>query len=111
MILNLLENVLTETQFYKTRKLLEAYPELLKGEEVVALTRDISAKTGIRSDHVIRDLKKIASVCGRFQVEPVYLDDRQKIVEDLFGFEEQRIQAGGRKVCRGLKLNWISWQS
>lgn len=109
MILELLKNVLTDTQFHKTKRLLEGYPQLLKGEEVIASTSTISKKTGIRSDHVIRDLKKIASVCGRLNVEPVYLDVAGFLVTNNSQqrVEEERVKLGGRNNSRGVKINWV----
>jgi hypothetical protein len=113
VIFDLLENILTETQFWKMKRLLSdgGYPQLLDGKEVVARTTDISKRTGIRSDHVIRDLTQIGKICGRLIVEPIYFDESNRVIEDYFGLEEKKIRLGGKNKSRGVRLSWNMFEA
>lgn len=111
-VLELLESALSKSQYSKIKKLFRSYPQLLDGEEVTVYTKDIAKNTGIRSDNVIRDLKKIASLCGRLDVEPVFIDkNTQNVIDDIQGHEERQVRLGGRSRSRGVRLRWVSWNN
>ena len=112
MILDLLKNVLSDTQYYKIKRLIDSYPGIFDGEEIVKPTGEISKNTGIRSDHVIRDLKKISSLCSRLVVESVLCDSYgNEITEEKSrSVEETKVKRGGRHISRCVKLQWKKYE-
>ena len=113
MIMDLLKTILTDTQYSKINRLFQRYPQLLEGKPILVSTKDIQKAVGIRSDHAIRDLKRLGEITGRLIVEEVVVEAKPnnfiKEVSDPFGYEQERIKKGGRHNARGMRISWITY--
>jgi len=111
-ILKEISSKLTESQQYKMKYLIQEFPKLLDEGEIVESTVHIKNKIpNISTNKVFRDFSAIANRTNMFTIEKVLVDDRGKIIDDIFGYEEEKIRRGAqekgkKKNCRYVRIIW-----
>jgi hypothetical protein len=105
-LLKNLESLLTGPQYFKIKSLIQGFPTLIKNGELVRTTAEIKKRVrGVLTNNVFEEFSKISKKTKLFTIEKVLVKNG-KVIQDIFGDEEETAVRGGRGRPRYVRFIW-----